>query len=530
VASAGRRVTTIRSKIKPVASVTAEGRVSDTIGAVTYINVTWPAPPASGQPRAALQLYRDEVLLDTLSAGARSYSDTTAPAGTSHSYALIVVSNAGHSSLPTRSAAVLKPTRPVWTGVPTQIFRRAGGGAAFAGYVSDTEGGALTYSLQARPDVGYTINASTGQVSIGTTTGTLTVRATDSLGLFADTSLTVRITNPETREWRPGHWLAIGDGSGRRNTYHTGTGNNDLLALPGVQGIQLRYKWSDLEPTPGVFDLSSIATDLTRVATKNSRLIVFLEDKSFDGQHITPTDLRAAAYEQAWSLNGNTGYTAARWNSTIVSRWAALIQAVGTAFDSNPSFHGIAFPETATSLDAAARTASSYDEYDYRDAIIAELQTASVACPTSRVFWYQNFMPARAQDVRLDEVAEAIRDYNGGSSSNGIIMGGPDILPDSDSINDRVLPRYLEMAGVLDMFCCFQNDSYEHDHTATSDPRMPGYSWTIGSVWTMADLFVFARDYMQLDYILWNYKITAGEQDWEPEGRQVVGANPTFNT
>jgi hypothetical protein len=83
---------------------------------------------------------------------------------------------------------------------------------------------------------------------------------------------------------------------------------------------------------------------------------------------------------------------------------------------------------------------------------------------------------------------------------------------------------------VLDLFCCFQNDSYEHDHTATSDPRMPGYSWTIGSVWTMADLFVFARDYMQLDYILWNYKITAGEQDWEPEGRQVVGANPTFNT
>jgi hypothetical protein len=361
----------------------------------------------------------------------------------------------------------------------------------------------------------------------------------------------------EARKWAPGHWITVGNSSGRRGTYYkqTGGATTDLLRLTGVRGIQLRYDWKDLEPTPNTFDFGpvkssyadterSIRADLWRCAQAGSLLIAFIEDKSFDGAHITPTDLRGAAYEQAWVNGNNTGYCAARWNSTIVSRWGALIEALGAAFDSDPNFHGIAFPETATSLSSTALTASSYSATDYRDAMIAQLQTASDAFPTSRVFWYHNFMPSIAQDAHLDTVVNTIKVYNGGN--HGVLMGGPDILPDpvertpgvySDAVTDRCEPRYRAQYGEIELFCSMQNDSYRHIHrtdltdgaTTPADPRMPGYFWTVGSTWTTDDMFVFARDYLRLDYIIWNFLVASSGQEWEPDGRLTVAANPTFN-
>jgi hypothetical protein len=286
----------------------------------------------------------------------------------------------------------------------------------------------------------------------------------------------------------------------------------------------------------------SIRADLWRCSQANSKLILFLEDKSFLGDPITPSDIRGHPYEGFWENGGNTGWTAARWNPTVVARWGALIQAVGAAFASHPNLHGVAFPETATSLDTAERTACLYDPEDYRDSIIAELKTTSDAFPTKRVFWYQNFMPTIAQDVYLDEVVTAVKDYN--NRNHGIILGGPDILPDpverspgvySDAVTERCQPRYRSNYGVMDLFCSMQNDSYLHVHradltpgTVVTDTRMPGYSWNAGTLWNMQDMFVFARDFLRLNYIIWNFRV-APNQDWEPAGRTVVGNNIVFN-
>jgi hypothetical protein len=368
-------------------------------------------------------------------------------------------------------------------------------------------------------------------------------------------NISISVVAPASRKWFPGHWLSIGNSSGRRGTYHTGNGTSDLLDLPGVQGVQLRYPWIDLEPSPGGFNFGpvktsytnserSIRADLWRCSQAGSQLMVMLEDKSFSSTNPMPTDLRAAQYVQA---NDNGGYTAARWNATVVARWGALIQAIGDAFDGHPNFYGIAFLETAIGYDATAQAATNYTAAGYRDAQIAQLQTASAACPTSRVFWYQNFMPTISQDFHLDSVADAIAAYDGGSRNNGILMGGPDILPDpverspgvySNSVTERCQPRYREYFGEVDLFCSMQNDSYRHIHrtdlvdgaTTPPDPRMPGYSWTVGSTWTMTDMFVFARDYLRLTHIVWNFLVAANGQEWEPHGRLVVAANPTFNT
>jgi hypothetical protein len=39
---------------------------------------------------------------------------------------------------------------------------------------------------------------------------------------------------------------------------------------------------------------------------------------------------------------------------------------------------------------------------------------------------------------------------------------------------------------------------------------------------------VFARDFLRLNYIIWNFRV-APNQDWEPAGRTVVGNNIVFN-
>jgi hypothetical protein len=349
------------------------------------------------------------------------------------------------------------------------------------------------------------------------------------------------------REWRPGHWLAMGNNSGRRGTYYkqTGGANTDLLRLPGMQGIQLRWRWNELEPSPGEFDFGpikssyadserSIRADLWRCAQANSSLIVFLEDKSFDGSHVTPQDLRGPAHEQSWvryNPDGSvraTGFTACRWNADIVERWGDLIRALAAEFKDHPNLHGIAFPETAMSLDGPELIAGGYDQLLYRDSIIAGLTTVSDEFPTKRVFWYMNFMPTIPQDVHLDTIANTIADHNGGN--HGILMGGPDILPDDIPVKTRPVPRYLDQFGNLDLFCSFQNDSYSHNHTTSSpDPRVPGLVFDSGDIWTMDEMFVYARDYLKLQYMMWNFLAGSGPQTWEPEGRLVVVSNPTFN-
>ena len=41
-----------------------------------------------------------------------------------------------------------------------------------------------------------------------------------------------------------------------------------------------------------------------------------------------------------------------RWNPTVVTRFNALVKAIGNQFDSNKNFEGIATQETALGLDA----------------------------------------------------------------------------------------------------------------------------------------------------------------------------------
>jgi hypothetical protein len=54
----------------------------------------------------------------------------------------------------------------------------------------------------------------------------------------------------------------------------SGAGSSGIYANPNLRGVLIRASWSDIEPTPGIFNFTSIATPGANVARKFYRLRV----------------------------------------------------------------------------------------------------------------------------------------------------------------------------------------------------------------------------------------------------------------
>jgi uncharacterized protein (TIGR02217 family) len=344
------------------------------------------------------------------------------------------------------------------------------------------------------------------------------------------------------RKWAPGHFLTISISSSRRGTYWKVDGAEpNLLTLPGIQGVQIRFKWSELETALGVYDFGTVAgsyadsvrsvrAELWRCQQAGSRFILMVVDKTFDGSNPAPSYMAGnPAYVRA---NQGGGYTMVRYNSYVQTRFRALLTALGAAFDSDPAWYAVAVQETAIGFSGATLSATGYSDVAYRDSLINNLKAASDAFPTSRVFWYTNFFPTPAQDYRLEEVADAIKTYNGGD--HGIDMGGPDILPDKHELNTRVYPRFGNPPdgsfGELKLFNSMQFDSYAHIHTTnTPDARMPSDSWTAGSYWTMSQLFRWARDHINIESCMWEHDMGGAGYHFDPDAVAVIDTYSDFS-
>jgi hypothetical protein len=209
------------------------------------------------------------------------------------------------------------------------------------------------------------------------------------------------------------------------------------------------------------------------------------------------------------TLRSRHGYTAVRWDPYVNQRLQTLAAQIGEQFDCHPNFEGIAFQESAPSLDDEVLLASGYTPEKYRDSLITLLRSASQSVPRSRVFWYMNFLP-RGQ-AYLGEIAQAL-------VGTGVIMGGPDVLPENAPLAEKVYPLYETFNGRLPLFCSMRHPSYRHRKSGAT-----GY-------WSMEDLFVFARDELHVDYLFWEYSSRPNppdSRDWT-EARAVMARHPTL--
>lgn len=343
------------------------------------------------------------------------------------------------------------------------------------------------------PNIVLTVSDGTSTTEVGpftidvvATTGDEALKVTDSVTANSTSTVTSTSTiNSTSSSWRkkhPGHYVTM-----KRNDDHS-----DMISAvkPGVKGFQIRYTWKELEPWRGSYDFSKIRRDLRVAANQGMQLVVFVEDKSFNGKYPTPKYLHSLSVP-----NRSRGYTALRWKPYVVDRFVALLGALGNAFDSHPNFEGVAIQETALGIDDWLLDRHGYTPEGYRDAIIRVIRAARNRMPRSQVFWYMNFL-ARGQNYigRIANVAAKI----------DVAMGGPDVLPDSTPLKLRTYPFYDDFRWRMTLFNSMQNDSYSHKRAN---------KWSGSKYWKMNELFVYARDKLHVDYLFWNRK--EAKQPWD---------------
>ncbi len=196
-----------------------------------------------------------------------------------------------------------------------------------------------------------------------------------------------------------------------------------------------------------------------------------------------------------------------------MDRFNALVSALAAEFDAHPAFEGVAFPESALSLSDTVLNNNGYSSWKYRTALISVLSNAGDAMQTSRVFWYMNYL-ARGREL-IEDIAAAVAD-------KGIVINGPDLLPDDWQLKSMVYPQYDKLRGIAPLAISVQFDSYSHDHKDTSEPT---------KYWTMAQLFAFGRDSLKVNYIFWNNMKWRSPADSYNvfNAYPVIKSNPSFN-
>jgi hypothetical protein len=302
------------------------------------------------------------------------------------------------------------------------------------------------------------------------------------------------------RKFHPGHYVSIGPAVALN-------GLQEVVGK-GVVGVQLRYRWAELEPSEGQYQFARVARDLAAAKQAGLQLVVMIEDKSFKDQMPTPDYLQGKS-----ARNRIEGYTAFRWDAYVNERLKLLVAGLGAAFDCDPNLEGVAFQESSPSLEEAELNASGYTPEKYRDALISQLKSASTSMPRSRVFWYMNFLPGGQRYI--GDIASAV-------VGTGVVMGGPDILPDNRALQRRVYPFYDQFQGRLKLFGSMQHNSYRHRH-GDSEQGGSGY-------WSMEDLFAFARDKLHVDYVFWDYQARRQPPDAHDfsDARAVIASHPVF--
>ena len=296
------------------------------------------------------------------------------------------------------------------------------------------------------------------------------------------------------RKSNPGNYIAF-------NKRSTKLEIANALKLPGVKGVQIRYKWAVLEPTKGEYDFSSIQFDLD-LATKNGKqLVVFFLDKNFIKENdVLPPYL--SDYTSKWgpSRRGAYGNTAVRWDPYVIERMKLILNEIAKRFDKHPNFEGIAIQETALGAPWKPKSLEDYGYTPeiYRDALIQMLTNASKSFKESSVFWYINFLPVKKQ-IYLRDVALTV------APLGALRVGGPDVLPDGVALKSRTYPLYDDLVGKLPLFCAIQNDSYSHLHKDKEHYKT--------KYWTLQELVDFSKNRLHVNYLFWNHKKKSSHAD-----------------
>lgn len=250
--------------------------------------------------------------------------------------------------------------------------------------------------------------------------------------------------------------------------------------------------------------------------------------------------------------SGSGGWQSWRWSPTFLARYRILVNAIGTRYDGNAHFGGIATQETSTGSSAGGVSSTytldgfvgsdAYTSAGYIAAMKKETDYIATACPNGRQLLYANFISGTSNN----QGTALLLDLAIYGQTNGVIWGGPDLVTDLEpgAINSRCYTNYTKVhngtGGVLapgPTFCSIQSAEW----TGASPAQ-------VGTV-NLSDLYNYAtasftyptgRDHsptapstqrspLNLDIIVTDWHNT-GSPSYAIDWRPIVAAHQTFGT
>jgi hypothetical protein len=292
-----------------------------------------------------------------------------------------------------------------------------------------------------------------------------------------------------------------------------------FLGTRAIAGAQLKYFWRELEPRPGEFALGPLLEDLAYLERHGKRLVVQLQDVTFDSSVAVPDYLVrepafgggiAPQYEYAGDDESGArfgGWVARRWDGAVHTRFVALLDTLGRAVDGR--IEALVLPETSVDFGSSGRLfPAGFSPAAYVEAICTRMGAASRAFPRSGVIQYANFMPGEWLPWEDRGYLRAVYAH---AESLGAGVGGPDLMPYRKGQRGHSVPLIAARSGRVRAGVAVQDGNLAERDPAT------------GRQVTVAGLAAFARDTLRLDCVFWGTEEPYYSRDVLPFLRRLGG-------
>ncbi len=318
----------------------------------------------------------------------------------------------------------------------------------------------------------------------------------NTLALLLLILLTSMIVEGQTAgpKWHPGHYMFV-----MKNDL-----TKEMLTVPNFRGVQKVFVWSDFEKRKGEYDFSALKADLEMARKYDRQIIVqFSYRKFFSKNRSIPDYIQGPEY-------GGGFYEISEpvlWNSNVMARFAAVLQAFGKEFDMDPNLEAVNLPESAIGPEKQMNQLANnpekgmqpYSDVEYLAALKVEMSSIRKAFPNTVVIKYMNFPVT---------IITELSDY---AKEIGVGMGGPDIYPrDEGRLSDPVTGVYRlydKLAGTVPMGAAVQKENY-------SLALKKGSSWGkvhLGPIkpgdevpWPVREHLALAQNTLKLNYVFWS--------------------------
>lgn len=199
-------------------------------------------------------------------------------------------------------------------------------------------------------------------------------------------------------KWHPGHYV---------NGYW-GTDVDGTIAQAkkssAVKGVSFLHGWWTLETAPGVFDFSTIDTQLAKAKAAGLQLIIQIVDRTFFASrpHAVPTYmLTDPIYQGGESIltDGSGGFrkaTALRFVPAVQDRMNALYVELGARYDLDPNFEAVGLNEE-DSFETTGSNMSGYSSRAYIDQEKRGMTAGAAAFPHTVTLKWLNWGPGNSE-------------------------------------------------------------------------------------------------------------------------------------